>query len=225
METLEGQPRLAYPRERQRHLLGIDAELLRSAAHLHARGLELEIGVHPDRDARGTALAPRKLGKQSDLAERFDVDEDAGSDGLRELDLGLAGSGEADVLRIRPRVECDAQLATRRNVETVDAAGHVGHQCRHRVGLDRVMHVDRRRDRIAQLGHARVERTAVIGIEGRAADACGETGQRHAANHQFPVFDGELRHRGVRLHAHMRPWIRWARSHSSRLIRIHTSSP
>ena len=53
-------PRLAYLRERLRHLLGVDAELLRPAAHLHSGGLELEVGVDADRDTRGAALALRK---------------------------------------------------------------------------------------------------------------------------------------------------------------------
>ena len=43
--------------EHLRHALGIDAELLRAAAHLHARGLELEIRIHAHRDARTLAAA------------------------------------------------------------------------------------------------------------------------------------------------------------------------
>ena len=79
---------------------------------------------------------------------------------------------------------------------------HVRNQCRHRVGLDRVMHFDLGRDGLAQLGHALVEHAVIVDIEWRTPNAHGETSQRHASNHELPVFDGEMRHRGVWLHVH-----------------------
>ena len=64
MKPLEVQSGLVYLSERLRHLLGIDAELLRPTAHLHARRFEFEIRIHADCDSRRTSLAPRDLGQQ-----------------------------------------------------------------------------------------------------------------------------------------------------------------
>ena len=51
MEPLESEARAAYLLQHGRHRLGIDAELPGTPAHLHARALELEVGVDPHRDA------------------------------------------------------------------------------------------------------------------------------------------------------------------------------
>ena len=48
------------PREERGHLLGVDAELLRPAAHPHARALDREVGVDADRDARAGSRAARR---------------------------------------------------------------------------------------------------------------------------------------------------------------------
>ena len=68
------------------HALGVDAELLRAAAHLHAGRLELEIGIHADRD-RAAACRVRCAiaARRSQLELGFDVDDDAGGHGALEL--------------------------------------------------------------------------------------------------------------------------------------------
>jgi hypothetical protein len=48
-------PALDDPAGKRGHALGIEPERLGAAAHLHARTLEIEIGVDPDRQARPLA--------------------------------------------------------------------------------------------------------------------------------------------------------------------------
>ena len=57
VKALEVEAELPDPREHRGHALGIDAELLGTAAHLHARALQLEVGVDPHRHARARAVA------------------------------------------------------------------------------------------------------------------------------------------------------------------------
>src|SRR5204863_7790658 len=124
-------------RQEVRHGFGIDAELLRAAAHLHARGFELEIRIHSYGDARTKRRSARKTRQDVDLALRFDIDEDARRKRLRELAFALAGPREADLVRGHPGVERDRELAARRDVDAVDDAGHEPDERRHRIRLHR----------------------------------------------------------------------------------------
>ena len=51
-----------------RHALGVDTELLRAAAHAHARRFELEVRINADRDPRPGALLLRDVREQPHLA-------------------------------------------------------------------------------------------------------------------------------------------------------------
>ena len=79
VEALEREARVGRSRASScGHALGVDAELLRPAAHLHARRLQLEVGIDAHRDARGQAqLAATAAASSSHLAHRLDVDQDA----------------------------------------------------------------------------------------------------------------------------------------------------
>ena len=90
VEAFERKPALADRAQQVGNRFRVDAELLRPAAHLHARGLELEVGIDAHRDSRGQAQAARHVGERGHFACRLDVDEDAACDGLRELGVGLA---------------------------------------------------------------------------------------------------------------------------------------
>ncbi len=85
VKALEGQARLPISASSLRHLLGVDAELLRPAAHLHARRLELEVRIHAHRHARGQAKLSCDLRQQPDLAHRLDIDQDARRDRLHAV--------------------------------------------------------------------------------------------------------------------------------------------
>ncbi len=202
VETFELESALADLRERLRHLLGVDAELLGTAAHLHPRQLELEVRVDAHGDTGGSALALREGGKQPDLAERFDVEQDAGCEPLRELGLALSGACKADIAGIHAGVERHAKLAARCDVETVDESRHVIHQRRQGIGLHRIMKVDPCGQHLAELRDALVERAAVVHVERRAPDALCKTGERHPSDHELAALGRKLRHRCMRRHAH-----------------------
>jgi len=82
MKTLEGQPGPTDLCQRLRHLLGIDPELLRAAAHLHARRFQFEIRIDTHRHARGEFELLRNAGQKTNLAEGFDIHQDTRRDGL-----------------------------------------------------------------------------------------------------------------------------------------------
>jgi hypothetical protein len=93
------------------------------------------------------------VGQHIDLAERLDVDQHASGHGLVQLDVALAWTSEADVLRVGPGVQRHLQFARRGHIDAADQPGHVRHQRRHRVGLHRVMQLDAGRQRRAQRPH------------------------------------------------------------------------
>src|SRR6185503_8135011 len=91
--------RLRQAREQSRDLLRVDAELLRAAGHLHARGLQLEVGVDANRDS---TLAARRCGERSQatqLAGTLDVHRDACSQRALQVQQRLAGARKADRAR------------------------------------------------------------------------------------------------------------------------------
>ncbi len=176
--------------EQLRHLLDVDAELLGPAAHAHAGAFQLEVRVHADSDpCRGAEFGRDGL-EQRDFAHRLDVDQHPRGDRLTQLGRALAGAGKADFARVGARVERDFELTRRRDVDAFDQARHQLHERGHRVGLHRVVQLDRGRQRRTQLGHAPAQQRPVVGVERRAADARGEQAQPLVADHEFPVFGG-----------------------------------
>ena len=84
--------------EQRRDELGVHAELLRSAAHPHARALDPEVRVDPDRDPGADAQALAVGDDPRGLGRGLHLDGDPRRDGLRDLGLRLARAGEADVV-------------------------------------------------------------------------------------------------------------------------------
>ena len=82
--------------DQRRHARGIDPERLGAAAHPHARALDLEIGIDPDREPRPAAELGGDRQRALDLALGFGVEGDAGLDRLGKVGVALAGAGEAD---------------------------------------------------------------------------------------------------------------------------------
>ena len=68
MEAFERQARVADPAQHSGTCSDIDAELLRPAAHLHARTLQLEVGVHAHAPRAPAAEFGDDAGEQSHLA-------------------------------------------------------------------------------------------------------------------------------------------------------------
>ena len=201
MESLETEVEAADFPQQFRNGLGIDAELFRSASHLHSRGLELEVGIDANRNARRPARGARKLREQGDFAWRFDVDQDSRRHGLRELVLALARAGEADLGGIHGCVERNLELTARRHVQTVDQSGHVADERRHRVCLHRVVKPNGGRHVTAQLSDARRQQSPIVGVKRRAAHLHSESGERHAADDQAVVRHRPLRHWRMARHA------------------------
>ena len=71
--------------EQRGDLLGVDAELLRSAAHSHARALEREVRVDPYRHPRADAEAVPDGGDAPSLGLGLHLDRDAGRDRLGQF--------------------------------------------------------------------------------------------------------------------------------------------
>jgi hypothetical protein len=91
VKALEGEAAAADLLEQRRHGFRVHAELLGTAAHLHAGRLQLEVRVDANCDARADAGRVRQAREDVDLARRFDVDENAGRERLRELAFALRG--------------------------------------------------------------------------------------------------------------------------------------
>ena len=123
------------------HPLGIDAEGRWPPAHLHARAAQLDIGVHPNRQARAHAQPIRDCQRAMGLALGLQVEGHACADRSRQLGIALAGPCEADRLAQRRNL---GEFARRSDVEPVDHGHHRRQQGCERVGLDCVMQVDRR---------------------------------------------------------------------------------
>ena len=68
----------------------------------------------------GTPSSARSAAESRHLAHRLDVDQHAGGDRLAQLDVALAGAGEADLGRVGAGVQRDLQLAGRSHVDAVD---------------------------------------------------------------------------------------------------------
>ena len=181
------------------NLLGVDAELLGSAAHLHARTFQLEIGIDAGRNARLAARAAIRalldVSQLSDFAKGFDIDQYAGCNCLSQLLATFSGAGKADVSWICTAVEGNLQFAARGHINAVDQRCHVAHQRRHRVGLHRIVQLNRRRQRGAQLRYTIGKQFPVIGIKRCLPDALCEAGERDSADDKFAITDGELSHR------------------------------
>jgi hypothetical protein len=69
----------------------IEPERLRSAAHAHARALDLEVGVHPNREPRPNAELARNRERPIRLASGLAVDRDARFDRRPKLGVRLPG--------------------------------------------------------------------------------------------------------------------------------------
>ena len=78
------------------------------------------------RDARRVAGFGGDASEFGNFAERFDVDQDAGGDGLAELGVAFAGAGEADLVGVGAAVEGDPQLAAGGHVDAIDEARETG---------------------------------------------------------------------------------------------------
>ena len=115
--------------------------------------------------------------------------------GTRDNIVGILHA--KDLFDLSDEEERHFQLAGGGDVDAVDQHCHVAHQCRHRVGLHRVVQRHLARQRGPQLCHPLRQQAAVVGVEGGAADARGEAGERNAADEEFAVGHGELGHRGV----------------------------
>ncbi len=148
--------------------------------------LELEVGVDSDRDTRGQP----QLGAQSRLSSetsrsRLDVEQHPSSDCLAQLAFCLARPGEADLSRCRTRIQRHQQFTGRGHVNAVHQPRHAADQRGKRVGLHRVVQLHALREHAAKFSHTLAEQAAVVGIEGRLADARRDSGNALAADAQL----------------------------------------
>ena len=197
VEALEVEFQFADAFQHGGHALGVDAELLRSAAHFHAGRFELEVGIDAHRHARLERQAPADDGDAFHLRFRFHVQHHAGGDRAAQVNVAFSRTGEADQVRRHGRVERHPLLAAGSDVDAVDQGGHVLDHGRHRIGLHGVVQMDFRRQVAAQQFDPLGQLGAVVGVEGRASDSFGQAGERHAADLQAIALDLELRQRRV----------------------------
>ena len=192
MEAPELERQRRQFREQLRHALGIHAELLRAASHLHARGLEFEIRVHAHRDLRSPARAACDVGETPHLELGFHVDHYRGGDRALELGWALAGPGEAHELGTHAGRECHVHFACRGYVDPVHEAAEMPHDGRHRVGLHGVVDLDPGRKRSAQFLCLARHDCAVVGVEGRAAKFVRDRRDLSPADQQFAILRVEV---------------------------------
>jgi hypothetical protein len=112
------------------HLVGVDAEGLGAAAHLHAAAAQVEIGVHADGEARGLAQLFGDGERPAGFIRGFKVERHALHDRRLQLDIALARPGKADQRGIEPGLTRHAQLAAAGDVETIDQRAHQAQQRR-----------------------------------------------------------------------------------------------
>ena len=162
------------------HELRVDPELLRASAEAHARALDLKVRVHayghPGPDAQALADGRDAVG----FGLRLHLDGHSRGHRLGQLGRGLARAGEADPLRGHRGVERREHLGRRGDVERIDQPAEVLHHRGHGIGLHGVAEVEPGGQMGSQKGHALREERAVVGEEGSAAGALGETVDRHS---------------------------------------------
>src|SRR6185503_12372940 len=197
VEALEVERKLADSVQHRRDALGVDAERLGPAAHLHPGALELEVRIDAYVDARPGAASGGDGGEALHLALGLEVDDDAGGERRLEVGVGLAGTREADAVRPGAGRERGLELAGGGDVEPVDELRDMGYDVQLRVGLHRVVDVDLAREMSAQELDALADEPVVVGVERRAADAARKLGQRDPANDEAIVDHRELVHRRV----------------------------
>src|SRR3546814_3172686 len=74
MEPPPGGARVDQAADQRRNLGRVNPEGLGSATHLHARPLEVEVGIDPHREVRGEAEMIRDRERASGLARRFKIE-------------------------------------------------------------------------------------------------------------------------------------------------------
>ena len=99
MKTLEVQVQCGKFLQHVRHLLGIDAELFRAAAHFHAGRFQLEIRIDADRRFGPDALLFAKGGSPAHFTEGFHIEYHPGRHRLGKFLVGLGRPGKADQFR------------------------------------------------------------------------------------------------------------------------------
>ena len=112
MEAEEVDVGRASSAEQRRHLLGVDAELLRAAAHPHPGALDLEVGVDADGDPRPDAepLARLEDTRSASVSDSISMVTPAATAWPSSAGV-LPGPGEADALG--PASACRARSASR----------------------------------------------------------------------------------------------------------------
>jgi len=112
----EDEPKPTDLLQQLRNRLGIDAELLRTAAHFHSRRLELEIRIDAYRDTSRESQRRRQSREQRDFARRFDVHQHPGRNCLTQLRLLLARPCETDVPRSGTGIQRHLELTRRSDI-------------------------------------------------------------------------------------------------------------
>ena len=197
MKAVKIEFQLAQPRQHRRHPLGVDAELFGAAAHLHARRFQFEIRIDANRHFRHDAERLADHSQSLHFSFGLHVQHHAGGHRAAQIGVALAGTGEADQAGRHRRVEGDFQFTAGSDVDAVDQGRHVLYQRRHGIGLHRIVQVNRRRQVAPQQRDPLAQGGAVVGIEGRAADALGQLRERHAAHLQDVVDNRKLHQRRV----------------------------
>jgi hypothetical protein len=122
----------------------VDTERRRLSAHAHRAAGNPRSGVHPHRDVHDGVAAPRHGRGTLGLAQRLEMDlAHAVLDRQVELGVRLSRTGEQDPLRRAPRLQRALQLAGRRHLQAGAALDEEPHDRRVRVGLHRIVDLER----------------------------------------------------------------------------------
>ena len=194
-------PAVNHRAGKRRRAIGIHAERLGPPAHPHAGAFEVEVRVHPHRDARGLADPLADGERATPLPFGFEVQRDACENGRFQFVIALAWPGKADPRRVHPGRQRHVQFAARRDIEAVDLRHHAREQRGVGVRLDRIMEVQGGRHGGAEAPDLRFDDGHVIGEERRVACLVDQAGRAIAADQQHALLAREPgRDRSHRLH-------------------------
>jgi hypothetical protein len=119
----------------------VDAELLRTSAHLHTRGFEFEVGVYSKSHAWRAPQAFADCGDAMQFSSRLHIQSNPTGHRADQLGLGLSRACKTDRAWISTCIQRNTQLVTGSDVQTVYQWQDMLHQCTHRVRFDGVMNM------------------------------------------------------------------------------------
>ena len=185
-----------------RNPLSIDAERLGSAAHFHARTLQVEVGIYPDGKARNFSKSLSNRNCARSFAFGLKIQRCPCDNRRFQFRVALAGPSKADPHWINPGLLDQRELSARGYIKSIDQSRHRGQQRAIGIGLHGIVQRQLRRHGSAKAGDSGLHPVERID-EQRSGPGLRHQGTRGLpGDHQLTAFGSETRRNGAqRLHA------------------------